>query len=191
MKMQLFVDQLADSRVKTSVLAGLSLLLALALLANGLFRSGTVVVMVPPEIDREMWAAGNEASPEYFTKVAMSMIPYIANLHPQSVELSHKTFMGYVHPAVAGTIQEQLSADKAYVIDRQMSRTFYPTSVTVNKDVVTLIGIERRYIGGTLVKDGDPRFYRIKLKMENWKPFVVSVTAGAPDVEGGMSPHSS
>jgi TraE protein len=126
MKWNVFADQLADARMKTLVFAGLAIVLALALLANGLFRGGTVVVMVPPEVDRSMWAAGNTASPEYMTKVAMPLIAYLANVHPESVDLSFKTFMGLVAPESAGVIQERLNADKSYILDRQMSRVFYP-----------------------------------------------------------------
>ncbi len=185
MNFQLYADQLADSRVKTLVFAGLSIVLALALLANGVFRGGTVVVMVPPEVDREMWAAGNTASPEYLTKVAMPLISYLSNVHPESVELSFKTFMGFVHPSVAGDLQERLNADKAYIVDRQMSRSFFPTQVQVVKDTVTLIGTERRYIAGTLVKDNDRRYYRIKIKMQDWKPMIVAMDAGTPEDSGG------
>ena len=185
MKWTLFADQLADARVKTLVFAGLSVVLALALLANGLFRGGTVVVMVPPEVDRSMWAAGNTASPEYMTKVAMPLIAYLANVHPESVELSFKTFMGFVAPESAGVIQERLNADKSYILDRQMSRVFYPMQTQVVKDTVTLIGLERRYIAGTIVADNDKRYYRLKLRMNDWKVQVVDLDAGKPEDQGG------
>ena len=165
MKWNVFADQLADARMKTLVFAGLAAVLALALLANGLFRGGTVVVMVPPEVDRSMWAAGNTASPEYMTKVAMPLIAYLANVHPESVDLSFKTFMGFVAPESAGVIQERLNADKSYILDRQMSRVFYPMQTQVVKDTVTLIGMEKRYIAGTVVADNDKRYYRLKLRM--------------------------
>ena len=185
MKWTMFADQLADARMKTLVFAGLSVVLALALLANGLFRGGTVVVMVPPEVDRSMWAAGNTASPEYLTKVAMPLIAYLANVHPESVELSFKTFMGFVAAESAGVIQERLNADKSYILDRQMSRVFYPMQTQVVKDTVTLIGLERRYIAGTIVADNDKRYYRLKLRMNDWKVQVVDLDAGKPEDQGG------
>ncbi len=185
MKWTMFADQLADARMKTLVFAGLSVVLALALLANGLFRGGTVVVLVPPEVDRSMWAAGNTASPEYLTKVAMPLIAYLANVHPESVELSFKTFMGFVAPESAGGIQERLNADKSYILDRQMSRVFYPMQTQVVKDTVTLIGLERRYIAGTIVADNDKRYYRLKLRMKDWKVQVVDLDAGKPEDQGG------
>jgi hypothetical protein len=185
MKWTMFADQLADARMKTLVFAGLSVVLALALLANGLFRGGTVVVMVPPEVDRSMWAAGNTASPEYLTKVAMPLIAYLANVHPESVELSFKTFMGFVAAESAGVIQERLNADKSYILDRQMSRVFYPMQTQVVKDTVTLIGLERRYIAGTIVADNDRRYYRLKLRMNDWKVQVVDLDAGKPEDQGG------
>jgi len=185
MKWNLFADQLADARMKTLVFAGLAVVLALALLANGLFRGGTVVVMVPPEVDRSMWAAGNTASPEYMTKVAMPLIAYLANVHPESVELSFKTFMGFVAPESAGVIQERLNADKAYILDRQMSRVFYPMQTQVVKDTVTLIGLERRFIAGTIVADNDKRYYRLRLRMNDWKVQVVDLDAGKPEDQGG------
>ena len=185
MKWSMFADQLADARMKTLVFAGLSIVLALALLANGLFRGGTVVVMVPPEVDRSMWAAGNTASPEYLTKVAMPLIAYLANVHPESVELSFKTFMGFVAAESAGVIQERLNADKSYILDRQMSRVFYPMQTQVVKDTVTLIGLERRYIAGTIVADNDKRYYRLKLRMNDWKVQVVDLDAGKPEDQGG------
>jgi type IV conjugative transfer system protein TraE len=185
MKWTVFADQLADARMKTLVFAGLSVALALALLANGLFRGGTVVVMVPPEVDRSMWAAGNTASPEYMTKVAMPLIAYLANVHPESVELSFKTFMGFVAPESAGIIQERLNADKSYILDRQMSRVFYPMQTQVVKDTVTLIGLERRFIAGTIVADNDKRYYRLKLRMNDWKLQVVDLDAGKPEDQGG------
>ncbi len=185
MNLKLYVDQLTDARAKTGIFIGLSVLLGVALVVNGLFRGGTVVVMVPPEIDREMWAAGNSASPEYMTKIAMPIIGYLANVHPESVDLSYKTFMGFVHPDVAGTIQERLNADVAFIKDRQMSRSFFPTQVQVVKDTVTLIGLERRYIAGTLVKDNDKRFYRVQIRMDNWKPMIVAMDSGTPEIQGG------
>ena len=185
MKWTMFADQLADARMKTLVFAGLSVVLALALLANGLFRGGTVVVMVPPEVDRSMWAAGNTASPEYLTKVAMPLIAYLANVHPESVELSFKTFMGFVAPESAGVIQERLNADKSYILDRQMSRVFYPMQTQVVKDTVTLIGLERRYIAGTIVANNDKRYYQLKLRMNDWKVQVVDLDAGKPEDQGG------
>jgi type IV conjugative transfer system protein TraE len=185
MKWTVFADQLADARMKTLVFAGLSVVLALALLANGLFRGGTVVVMVPPEVDRSMWAAGSTASPEYLTKVAMPLIAYLANVHPESVELSFKTFMGFVAPESAGVIQERLNADKSYILDRQMSRVFYPMQTQVVMDTVTLIGLERRYIAGTIVADNDKRYYRLKLRMNDWKVQVVDLDAGKPEDQGG------
>ncbi|MBU6435752.1 MAG: hypothetical protein KJS98_20785, partial [Nitrospirae bacterium] len=154
-------------------------------LANGLFRGGTVVVMVPPEVDRSMWAAGNTASPEYMTKVAMPLIAYLANVHPESVDLSFKTFMGFVAPESAGIIQERLNADKSYILDRQMSRVFYPMQTQVVKDTVTLIGLERRFIAGTIVADNDKRYYRLKLRMNDWKLQVVDLDAGKPEDQGG------
>ena len=185
MKWTMFADQLADSRMKTLIFAGLAVVLALALLANGLFRGGTVVVMVPPEVDRSMWAAGNTASPEYMTKVAMPLIAYLANVHPESVDLSFKTFMGFVAPESAGVIQERLNADKSYILDRQMSRVFYPMQTQVVKDTVTLIGLERRFIAGTIVADNDKRYYRLKLRMNDWKLQVVDLDAGKPEDQGG------
>jgi type IV conjugative transfer system protein TraE len=185
MKWTMFADQLADARMKTLIFAGLSVVMALALLANGLFRGGTVVVMVPPEVDRSMWAAGNTASPEYMTKVAMPLIAYLANVHPESVDLSFKTFMGFVAPESAGIIQERLNADKSYILDRQMSRVFYPMQTQVVKDTVTLIGLERRFIAGTIVADNDKRYYRLKLRMNDWKLQVVDLDAGKPEDQGG------
>ncbi|MDE3039022.1 MAG: hypothetical protein KGJ82_00395 [Nitrospirota bacterium] len=185
MKWTMFADQLADARMKTLIFAGLAVVLALALLANGLFRGGTVVVMVPPEVDRSMWAAGNTASPEYMTKVAMPLIAYLANVHPESVDLSFKTFMGFVAPESAGIIQERLNADKSYILDRQMSRVFYPMQTQVVKDTVTLIGLERRFIAGTIVADNDKRYYRLKLRMNDWKLQVVDLDAGKPEDQGG------
>jgi len=185
MKWTMWADQLADARLKTLIFAGLSVVLALALLANGLFRGGTVVVMVPPEVDRSMWAAGNTASPEYMTKVAMPLIAYLANVHPESVDLSFKTFMGFVAPESAGVIQERLNADKSYILDRQMSRVFYPMQTQVVKDTVTLIGLERRFIAGTIVADNDKRYYRLKLRMNDWKLQVVDLDAGKPEDQGG------
>lgn len=187
MNWKVFSDQLADSRIKTTIFAGLSIILALALLANGLFRGGTVVVMVPPEVDREMWAAGHTASPEYMTKVAMPLVNYLANVHPESVDLSFRTFMGFVAPEVAGQIQERLNADKLFVTKRQMSRVFYPVQTQVVKDTVTLIGVEKRYIAGTLVADGDQRYYRLKLKMNNWKVQVLDLDTGKPEAQGGVA----
>jgi type IV conjugative transfer system protein TraE len=184
MKWELFADQLADSRVKSMFFMALSGVLAVALVANGMFRGSTVVVMVPPEVDREMWAAGNIASPEYMTKIAMPLVAYLSNVHPDSVELSFNTFMGYVAPEVSGAIRERLNADKRYVVARQMSRAFYPKQVQVVKDEVTLIGLEKRFIAGTLVADSDKRYYRLKIRMNNWKPEIVAFDVGVPEDNG-------
>jgi len=149
------------------------------LTASGMMQMGFKNVLLPGIIATSMVLSGVQA-------VAMPLIAYLANVHPESVELSFKTFMGFVAAESAGVIQERLNADKSYILDRQMSRVFYPMQTQVVKDTVTLIGLERRYIAGTIVADNDRRYYRLKLRMNDWKVQVVDLDAGKPEDQGGV-----
>jgi len=45
--------------------------------------------------------------------------------------------------------------------------------------------LERRFIAGTIVADNDKRYYRLKLRMNDWKLQVVDLDAGRPEDQGG------
>lgn len=177
MQWALYKDHLANARTLNTVLVVVALGLIVALIANGLFRRTVVLHVAPVSVEQEYWASANQASDEYKKQIALSLLPYVANVSPASVKLGHQTFLKYVTEEAFGRLGEALGADEDYIVKHNLNRSFAAEYARVVGDEVILGGRERRYIGHTQVADED-REYRMVLRLTGWKVQVADLTAG-------------
>ncbi|MEW6542465.1 MAG: TraE/TraK family type IV conjugative transfer system protein [Nitrospirota bacterium] len=177
MNWTLYRDHLANARTLNTLLMVIVVGLVVALIANGFYRRTVVLHVAPVSVEREYWASSNQASDQYKKEIALSLIPYVANVSPASVRLGHQTFLRYVAEEAYGQLSEALRADEEYVTKNNLNRFFSPEYARVSGDEVVLGGKERRFIGHTQVAEED-REYRIVLKFTDWRVHVSSLSAG-------------
>lgn len=176
MKLDLWKSKIHNGMMLTYGMTGLAILLAVALVANGMFRRNTILHVVPFQVTHEYWASATESSEEYRKQVALSLLSWVSNVTPLSVEYTHKLFLQYVPPDQYGEWSENFGAEAVYVKKNNLNRVFFPTATRVTEDEVIIQGMERRFVGKTETQE-EEREYHVKLRMEGWKPYVVSVSA--------------
>lgn len=187
--------------MKTSVLSGkleqvnflnkalmlLTVLLGVALVANGMFRQNIVLHVAPPVVQNEYWAAGTGGSEEYFRTMAATFITYVTNVNPQNVEYLHEQFLKYVDSSQSGPISVALGADSHDVTQQGMSRVFWPDKILVETEglmtKVTIIGMEKWWLGGTRTKD-QRRGYVLMMQVREHKPVIFGLSAGELGPDG-------
>jgi conjugal transfer pilus assembly protein TraE len=177
MKWTLYRDHLANARAQNIIQLVIIAGLLVALVANGMFRRTVVLHVAPVSVEHDYWASANQASEEYKKQIALSLIPYVANVSPASVKLGHATFLKYVAEDAFGRLSEALGADEEYVSKHNLNRFFSPEYARVVDNEVILGGKERRYIGHTQVAE-ENREYRLVLKLTGWKVQISDLHAG-------------
>jgi conjugal transfer pilus assembly protein TraE len=177
MRLKLYHDLLANARAWNWILLALVAGLVIALIANGFFRRTVILHVAPTTIAKDYWASASQSSDEYKKQIALSLIPYVADVSPASVRLGHSTFLRYVAAESYGRLSEALGVDEEYIIKYNLNRHFTPEYARVMGDEVILGGRETRYIGHVKVAEED-REYRLVLKTVGWQVQVVDLTAG-------------
>lgn len=177
MDWKLYREHLANARASNLILVLVVIGLVCALIANGIFRRTVIVHVAPVSISSEYWASSNQASEQYKKEIALSLIPYVANVSPASVKLGHQTFLRYVAEDAYGALSEALRADEEYIVKNNLNRFFAPEYARVVDDEVILGGKERRFIGHTQVAEED-REYRLLLRIVDWRVQVYGLSAG-------------
>jgi len=177
MRLTIYQDRLANARTWNWILLVLVVGLVIALIANGIFRRTVILHVAPTTIAKDYWASASQSSDEYKKQIALSLIPYVADVSPASVRLGHATFLRYVAAEAYGRLSEALGVDEEYIVKYNLNRHFTPEYARVLDDEVILGGRETRYIGRVKVAEED-REYRLVLKTVGWQIQVVDLTAG-------------
>ena len=174
MKIELWKSVLHTRQMLIVFMALIIFLLSGALVTNGIFRSHEVLHIVPMQIQQAYSASAMDGDEQYRKAIALSLLPWIANVTPASVEYTHKLFMSYVPPDVYGIMGESLGAEAVYVKKHHLNRVFFPTATRVSGDEIIIQGMERRFVGKTETQE-EEREYHIRLRFQDWKPWVVAV----------------
>ncbi|MEQ1844508.1 MAG: TraE/TraK family type IV conjugative transfer system protein [Nitrospira sp.] len=193
MKIELWKSKIHNGQVMTYLLGLCVLGLVVALIANGMFRRNTILHVVPMEIGQPYWASSMESSEEYRKQIALSIVGWVSNVTPVTVDYTHKLFLQYVPPDQYGTLSEDLGVEALYVKKNNLNRVFFPSATRVTDDEVIIQGMERRFVGKTETQE-EEREYHVRLRMEGFKPLVVSIKAvhldrtNSADVKAGLVP---
>ena len=90
-----YVEQWENAIRDKLFLKLLALLLALALIANGLFRRATNrVVIYPPEVKQEFWVGQRSASKQYLVQMALMYLHFLLDIHPRNATQKQSRLLG-------------------------------------------------------------------------------------------------
>ena len=144
------------------------ILLGLALIANGYFRSYTAKVMVyPPELKRKFWMTPAKASREYLEQMALAFLHFTLDLNPENADSFVKYVIDSLEGEKAGEISQSLLTDARYIMDNEIYQVFYPATVSVNQNEVIVAGNITRKVAGKEVMNRDVH-YRIVFRIKNY-----------------------
>jgi conjugal transfer pilus assembly protein TraE len=176
MKIELWKSKIHNGQVMTYVLLACVIGLIVALIANGMFRKNVILHVAPTEIGQPYWASSMGSSEEYRKQIALSLLGWVANVTPGSVDYTHKLFLQYVSPDHYGLLGEDLGVEALYIKKNNLNRVFFPLATRVTDDEVIIQGTERRSVGSMQTQE-EEREYHIKLLMVGFKPWVVGFKA--------------
>ena len=172
-----YVKDLYSTRAIAFVLLLANIGLVLALIANGLFRRVEILHVVPASVSQEyLITSDGKVSDEYRRQIALTFLPFIANVTPRSVEFGHTVFLRYVAPEQYGAMSEGLGAERIYIVGNNLNRVFFPEATEIVGDGVIISGLERRFSGSILVAE-EEREYHITLRFKDFKPEILGISS--------------
>lgn len=113
------------------------------------------IVVVPPEIRKEFWVAGNKVSMSYIEQVFYFLSDRILSVSPENVESSIATIYPFLStdPGVLPLIEKQLYKYKKHVKENRIWQVFYPLSLKVEGNKVKVSGILKKGVEGQLISN--------------------------------------
>jgi len=146
---------------------------AALVLSLSVFRARERIVVAPPEIPHKFWVEKNKASPAYMEQMGIFFATLAGNLSPANAGYNVDTLLPYIPPNVFAGMKADLGSQAAYIVRNNITQAFFPSSVQVlqDEDRVVVEGMSVRNIG-TVKVSSEKMIYRIKLKIENFKPYL-------------------
>jgi conjugal transfer pilus assembly protein TraE len=190
-----YVKDLYSTRAIAFFLLLANIGLVLALMANGLYRRVEILHVVPASVSQEyLVTSDGNVSDEYRRQIALTLLPFVTNVTPRSVEFGHTVLLRYVAPEQYGMMSEGLGAERIYIVGNNLNRVFFPDATEIVGDDVIISGLERRFSGSILVAE-EEREYHLTLRFKDFKPEIVAISsqhrdrarAGKSAVQSGRS----
>lgn len=174
--------KLHSQRNVVSIVCGVQVLVVGILSTALLFKSERIILM-PPEIKKEMWFQGGKVSASYLECLGEYISKLLLDITPTSFPHNHEQILKFATPEAYGALKDQLMSDGDQYTKLQLSTHFYPNQLNVNTKTleVKVKGTLTSYIAGNKVKDSQET---IMLKFLNRGSVLLleSVSGGNPHV---------
>lgn len=88
--------------------------------------SGQRTVFMPPVVvNKQFWVAGNTVSTSYLEMMSQFIIFNLFDVTPHNAIANGQNVLALVEPEFFADVEEMLSRQMSYLVDNQISRTFY------------------------------------------------------------------
>jgi len=161
-------ELLAENRILKLGILGLTVSnVATAFLLFHTLTSQKIVV-VPPEIRREFWIAGDRVSRAYLEQVFFFLSDRILSVSPENVDMSLSTIYPFLttDPSLLPQIEKVLIKYKNHIKENRIWQVFYPMNLTVRGNEVVVSGIIKKAVENQLIGSFDKRI-RFKFSVRN------------------------
>lgn len=157
MKTEIFQQNSAkflSQRNAIAVVSGVQTM-SMAVLILALACKSERIILMPPEIKREMWFQGANVSVSYLESLGEYISKLLLDITPTSFTHNHERILKFATPEVYGALKKQLMNDGEQYTKLQLSTHFYPSQLTVNQKTleVEVKGTLSSYIAGNKIKD--------------------------------------
>jgi len=168
-------------------LRSVTLLLAVGLILNGsVFRPKERVVLVPPQLSKDVWLEKDKASPEYLEQMGVFFATLGGNLSPANAEFNVKVLSDYVSSSGYSDVKAELSSQALYIKKNNITQAFFPAAINSDsaEHRVTVEGNVIRNIGTTRVSQ-ERMVFRMKFSMSNYRLWLQEFYSDYPQRKGG------
>jgi type IV conjugative transfer system protein TraE len=144
----------------TAVLLAIVVILSL----NLLLRSEKTIIL-PPEVRREFWAAGNRFSPEYLEEQAVYVIHLALDVNQTNYPYNTEILMRYADSETCAYLKERFEKTLKTLKKNDASTRFEVKEATVfpEKNIVHVKGILNCFVGSKQI-DNRQEAYEVKFK---------------------------
>lgn len=175
-----------------AVCVGMILLISNLFLVIALFFSDKEIVLVPNSLEKESSLTKGKMSSQYMEALTRDVVNVMLNITPSNTEYAAKSILKITHPAFYGQLKFELQKRAEDVINRKISTHFFPQSITIGEDQVSVyvVGKLSTYLGKENVGE-EEKTYVITYDYESFKPLVVGFQEVNPkSKDGGKSEQS-
>jgi type IV conjugative transfer system protein TraE len=177
MKLEIITQELAKAFKERNQIAILSLIMALSnvVLACYLFTNKERVVLLPSQINTQMWTERKAVSKEYLEEMALFFMALFLDSSPHSMGYQRDLILRNVDPAIYNSFKYQLVKEEERYKKENLTTTFRPTKVVVNRDKLqTLVtGYLTSYVGGKQVQQLTDT-YLLRFRYDGGRLFIKS-----------------
>jgi type IV conjugative transfer system protein TraE len=144
----------------TATLLAIVMILSLSLL----LRSEKTIIL-PPEVRREFWAAGNRFSPEYLEEQAVYLMHLALDVNQTNYPYNMEILMRYADAEICAHLREKFEKTLKTLRKNDASTRFEVKEATVfpEKNTVHVKGILSCFVGSKQI-NSYPETYEVKFK---------------------------
>lgn len=136
------------------------------------------VVLVPLQINTEMWTEKKAVSKEYLEEMSLFFSHLLFDASPHSMAYQRDVILRNVDPAVYNSLKHKLIKEEEKYKKENLTTTFRPTKITVNTSKLeTLVtGYLTSFVGGKQMQQITDT-YLIKFRYDAGRLFITSFEA--------------
>lgn len=154
MRYAITTKDLKASNQKKNIFVGFLVLSLTVNILQGIERlcSTERVIVLPPDIQKEIWVRGAEVSESYIEEWAYYLSTLLLTASPSTIEYQTDLVLRHVSPEAYAVLKRQLKQDADHLQKNNAASVFQPKEVVIDKKAMTatitgslssLIGKER------------------------------------------------
>lgn len=164
-----FLEKMRDKRNLFVALLVLSLGINLLQGIERLFHQEKVVIL-PPDIQKEVWVRGVSVSASYIEEWVYYLSSLLLSGSPQTIDYQTDLTLRHISPHFYGTLKKQLRKTAAHLKKNNATMAFFPKDVVVDEKTLTatLTGTLSSFIGNEKVSEHQ-QTYELAFEMTKGK----------------------
>jgi conjugal transfer pilus assembly protein TraE len=145
-----------------------------------LFANKERVVLVPAQINTQMWTERKAVSKEYLEEMTLFFAHLLFDVSPHSMGYQRDVILRNVDPAAYNSLKHKLIKEEEKYKKENLTTTFRPTKIIVNtsKLETIVIGYLTSFVGGKQMQQITDT-YLIKFRYDAGRLFIKSFEAKA------------
>jgi type IV conjugative transfer system protein TraE len=167
MKFSYAQKKMLNFEYQRNLLLGLTavLLAILVILSLNLLLRSERTIILPPEVRREFWAAGNRFSPEYLEEQAVYLMHLALDVNQTDYPYNTEILMRYADAETCARLREKFEKTLKILRKNDASTRFEVKEATVfpEKNIVHVKGILSCFVGSKQI-NSYPETYEVKFK---------------------------
>lgn len=177
MRFSIIAQEIAKAFNQRNQIAILSVMMAISnlILVVHLFSSKERVVIVPAQVNTEMWTERKAVSREYLEEMSLFFAHLLFDNSAHSMPFQRDVILRNVDPPMYNQLKHKLANEEERYKKENLSTTFRPTKIVINttKLQAVISGLLTSYVGGKQIQQINDT-YVIEFRYDAGRLFIKS-----------------